>query len=272
MIEREQREKYAYDEGNVLETSEMWHSRFRHVFQSPNTLRNEKLFDDIIWHGVQGRRVLEIGSGDGITAAHLLSLGAAYVYGIDISESMVTKSKQLEKPGRLEFGCMSVSEPISGKFGLIVGRSILHHIDYREALSRMYRDNLKVEGLMIFMEPLGSNFLLRLYWLMAKKAHTYDERPLYRADLQWLKQNFTRVEFYPINLFSFLFGIISSKCLSRSDNLLLRICDRIDVWLAKHIQFVVPHFRQVIIVVRKGAIRERLEDAKEKDTLLKKRL
>ncbi|NJL52516.1 MAG: hypothetical protein HC930_10405 [Hydrococcus sp. SU_1_0] len=58
---------------------------------------------------------------------------------------------------------------------MIFGRAILHHLDYQEVLGRLYRDNLNPGGVMIFMEPLGSNLLLRLYWQLAKEAHTPDE-------------------------------------------------------------------------------------------------
>ena len=250
-MERDERERKAYDEDNVWDASNSWHVRFLHVFTGPNTIRNEVLFETLIRQSAAGKRVLEIGSGPGITAEQILSTGAACVLGIDISETFVADSKKREQPGRLVFECKSVSEPLEGRYDLIVGRAILHHIDYREVLHRLLRDNLAPGGRMLFMEPLGSNVLLRLYWKLARNAHTPDERPFMKDDIRWLEQKFSGLDLHPINLFSFFAGIVSSKLFSRPDNFLMKACDTLDVWLAAHMKLLIPQFRQVIIVIRK---------------------
>jgi SAM-dependent methyltransferase len=250
-MKRDEREKQAYDENNVWEASHSWHMRFVHVFTGPNTLRSERQFDALIQEGAHDRRVFEIGSGGGITGEQILAMGASFVYGVDISETFVAQSKMREQPGKLEFECKSVSDPLPGTYDLIVGRSILHHIDYQEVLARLFKDNLNPNGMMLFMEPLGSNILLKLYWKLARNAHTPDERPFMKDDLRWLGKSFPHLELHPINLFSFFAGIISSRLFSHPDNVLMKLCDILDVWLAAHVKFLVPQFRQVIIVVRK---------------------
>ena len=100
---RADREKAAYDEGKVFETSHGWHLRFRHVFECPNTLRAEWVFRERLTRAVLGKRVLELGSGDGAHAESLLAAGADHVRGIDLSERFVALARRREVPGRLEF-------------------------------------------------------------------------------------------------------------------------------------------------------------------------
>lgn len=104
---------------------------------------------------------------------------------------------------------------------------------------------------MVFMEPLGSNPILQVYWKLARRAHTADERPFYRHDLNWLRATFPMIELFPFNFLSFPAGVLSSVFLKRPDNHFLKLCDAIDTWLARRISFLHPMFRHSIIVIRK---------------------
>ncbi|MBI4427973.1 MAG: class I SAM-dependent methyltransferase [Ignavibacteriales bacterium] len=102
-LTRAERERRAYDEENLWESSHRWHSRFPHVFQSPNSVRYEQMFDRFLAQASKGKRALEIGCADGLTAEKVYSLGAQFVLGIDISENFIKKAKEREKRGKLEF-------------------------------------------------------------------------------------------------------------------------------------------------------------------------
>lgn len=104
---------------------------------------------------------------------------------------------------------------------------------------------------MIFFEPLGSNLLLRLYWLLGKNVHTPDEKPFMRKDLNWLEANFPSFRLIAVNYFSFLFGLISSKFFASPNNWLLRLCDYIDITLAKT-EYLKPQYRQGIFIIKKA--------------------
>ena len=138
--------------------------------------------------------------------------------------------------------------PIKGTYDIIFGRAILHHIDYKVVLKRLYYSNLNYGGIMIFVEPLGSNLLIRLFKLIVKSAHTSDEKPFFRQDLRWLRENF---EMYPINYFSLVFGILSSIIFSNSHNYLMRLSDKIDFWLGKKVRLLAPNFRAAILIIKK---------------------
>jgi 2-polyprenyl-3-methyl-5-hydroxy-6-metoxy-1,4-benzoquinol methylase len=251
MATRAEREKLAYDEHHVFERSHGWHARFPHVFECPNTLRHERLFRERVRAGVAGRRVLDVGCGDGAGSSALLELGACYVRGIDVSEKFIEQARSHALPGRLEFENRDAALPLSGRFDVILGRAILHHLDWRPVLRRLHEENLAPGGFMLFMEPLGANLLIRAYHALARGAHTPDERSFEADDLRWLRENFPAVEILPVNYLSFPAAIASSLVFRRADNLLLRACDRADTWLARRAAFLAPRFRQAVIVIGK---------------------
>src|SRR5471030_2013114 len=109
-MNRAERERKAFDEDDVAEHSHRWHSRFLHVFESPNTVRHERLFEERLRVAVPGKRVLELGCGDGENARKLLSFGAEYVYGIDVSERYLARARESAVAGRLEFANQDVTQ------------------------------------------------------------------------------------------------------------------------------------------------------------------
>jgi 2-polyprenyl-3-methyl-5-hydroxy-6-metoxy-1,4-benzoquinol methylase len=249
--ERARREREAYDEHGVDEAMSAWHGRFPHVFKSPNTQRAEERFDALTQAAVLGRRVLDMGCGDGRSSARLLDMGAAYVLGIDISETAIARARTREQSTQLEFRVGDVAHELDGTFDCIFGRSILHHIDYQGVLPRLYVEHLVPGGTMLFMEPQGGNLLIRLYARLVATAHTPDEQSFMRSDLYWLRENFSTVELHPVNYLTFPAAILTSFLPLAPDNALLRFCDRGDRWLAERIPRLRPHFRQTMIVIRK---------------------
>jgi hypothetical protein len=115
----------------------------------------------------------------------------------------------------------------------------------------LYEENLAPGGSLLFVEPLGGNWLLKAYRLISRKAHTPDEFAFGRSDLRWFARRFDQVRMLPRNYLSLPCGILSSYLLRRADNALLRGCDRVDRWLARHVSWLTPRFRQVNITVHK---------------------
>jgi len=249
---RSEREKAAYDKGNVFAVSDFYHRRTQ-VFQYPNTRRHEQLFMRLMERCARNARVLEIGCGDGTECERLFQLGASYVLGIDISEKWITEARKREIPEKLEFLCQDISNPINGEFDLIFGRAILHHVDHRSVLWTLYKCNLVQGGTLLFVEPLGENIIMRVFYFVARNAHTSDERPFMLEDLLWLQSHFPTAQVYPFNYTSLVSGVVLSALGIRiEDNIIMRASDRIDVWLARHMAFLKPRFRQFILVIRKA--------------------
>jgi 2-polyprenyl-3-methyl-5-hydroxy-6-metoxy-1,4-benzoquinol methylase len=249
--ERSRREQILTDQGDIYQRYHARRKRYSHIFESPNTLNAEGTFERILREAVPGKRILEIGCGNGQYALRVSQLGASYVLATDISHNRIAQARQHEIPGVLDFQIADVAQPIEGVYDVIMGRAVLHHLDYQEVLLRLARENLRESGLMLFYEPLGSNLLMRLYQARSQDAHTPDEHPFERSDLAWLRATFADFTLLPINYFSLSAGAISSFLFKKPDNVLLRMADHIDNFLARRASWLHPRFRAAIFVIRK---------------------
>jgi 2-polyprenyl-3-methyl-5-hydroxy-6-metoxy-1,4-benzoquinol methylase len=249
--ERARREQRAYDEEGVWERSHAWNARVRHVLEGPNTEHYERVFESLLAEiAVRGGRVLEAGCAAGRECVRVRDLGASYVLGLDMSAAMIEEAKRHEEPGRLEFRVGDVQQPLDERFDLIFGRSVLHHIDFREVLDRAYRENLEPAGRMVFMEPMSHPLTLAFHRVV-RSAHTPDERPLRPSDVTWFESTFGRAfRLHAVNLLSFPAGIVSTFAARSADNALMRAADGVDQRLARR-RKLLPFFRQGIFVVDK---------------------
>jgi SAM-dependent methyltransferase len=251
--DRAAREQMAYDSGEVDQVMTRWHGLFPHVFASPNTLRHEKIFDECTREAVVGKNVLDIGCGPGESSRRLLDLGASSVLGIDISQREVSQAAAHAVPGKLDFVVADVTRELDGVYDAIFGRSILHHLDFRGFLPRIYEENLRPGGAMLFMEPLGSNVMVRVYSRIISGAHTPDEQSLLKGDLAWLNATFPQITVRPVNYVTFPAAVITSLVWrDNAHNGVLRWADRVDERLARRPRLI-HHFRQASIVIRKPA-------------------
>src|SRR5690606_25692027 len=109
---------------------------------------------------------------------------------------------------------------------LVFGRSVLHHIDFREFLERIWRDNLEPGGRIVFMEPLSHPMTLGFHKIV-RSAHTPDERPISPRDLAWMAEHLPGLQVVPINLVSFPAGVVSTFVFGSADNPLTRASDAV---------------------------------------------
>jgi len=249
--ERSIREKKVFDETDVFENWYTLQRKYGHLFDCPNTVRAEQTLTEMLQQAVPGKRVLEIGCGSGWYSVDLTNCGASFVLGTDISERLIAQAKPLELPGVRDFAVADLAEPVEGCFDVIVGRSILHHVNYQEVMQRLYYDNLREQGLMVFYEPLGSNWIMNLFRMLSRNAHTPDEQPFGRRDLAWMRKTFPEFTMIPVNYLSIPLGAISSLLFNNPDNMLLRFADLVDSLLARHAPWLHPRFRRAIFVIRK---------------------
>lgn len=188
---RVERERAAHEEDDVLARAYALKARFPHTTRSPAFLQMEADIKDAAGE-VDALRVLDFGCGRGEMSLELLA-GGASVVGIDISSSYIeaaagAAAQAGHDKARYDFRVMDAHslEFEDNTFDLVIGRGILHHLDYNRALSEVRR-TLRPGGRAIFLEPLGSNPLLRIFRLMTPNARTEDERPFFAADLRRLR-------------------------------------------------------------------------------------
>lgn len=231
--QRVQREKQAYDVDNVYEKSAKLQSRFSHVFSCKNTLRAEQYYKTIISSAARGGAVLDYGCYNGWLCPQLIACGAKKIIGIDISEKGIAEARK-NYGNVAEFHVMDahLMSFADETFDLVVGRSILHHLDWEIALKEIHRV-LKPNGIVLFMEPLGDNPGAKLIRYLTPKARTTDEMPISRHQIALANSFFGKEHHLFFNLVSVPAGMLSSYLLRRPDNLLMAAADRIDELVCK---------------------------------------
>ncbi|MGA8594344.1 MAG: class I SAM-dependent methyltransferase [Bryobacteraceae bacterium] len=151
---------------------------------------------------VRGKRVLEIGCGDG-TNALILALKGATVVGIDLSQRAVATAERRAARhalgDRARFVCGPIERSLrdEAKFDVIAGFAVLHHLlpSLHDLLSEMKRHGHS-QTEYIFQEPVNLSPLLRRLRLAmpVSVSGTPDERPLERSDLALITRHFRDVE------------------------------------------------------------------------------
>jgi SAM-dependent methyltransferase len=117
------------------------------------------------WFVAQGRRldarrVLEIGCGTGDAAAHIAANLQAEVVAVDISPAFVAQARARHQAPNLryeEFDFLGEDRLSLGRFDLVCGNGILHHLVLRlPEVLRSLRSMTNPDGGLAFIEP---NFL-----------------------------------------------------------------------------------------------------------------
>ena len=251
--DRAAREKAAYDEGDFTAVRRRFHSLYRYVYGSPNSLRLKATWHGLVKGALQNRRVLEVGCGEGWDCRKFLEWGATEVHGIDLSSAMLAVARQHEGP-RLKFFAHDLHQPWPHQYDVIVGRSVLHHLDYRVILEKLYENNLAPGGQMVFVEPLGQGLLMRVYWTLGSRFHTPDERPFTRNDIRWLRNRFASLQIVSMNYASLPAACLSWALGLSPDNAMTRWADRLDVSLAERFEGLKLHYRSAIFHITKPAV------------------
>ena len=97
--DRASRDKAAYDEGDFTAVRRRFHSLYRYVYGSPNSLRIKAAWQGLVRDALQKKRVLEVGCGEGWDCRKFLEWGASEIHGVDVSSTMLAVAKQHEGPG-----------------------------------------------------------------------------------------------------------------------------------------------------------------------------
>lgn len=126
-------------------------------------LANQRMSDCVAELGdLAGKRVLDLGCGDGTYSAELLELGAAEVLGVDAASRAVrAAARRYRGLARLRFKVLNVYDlrPLRRRHDLVVVRGVLHHLyDLEAALKAL----APLARSAVIVEPNGYNPVLKL--------------------------------------------------------------------------------------------------------------
>jgi|SRR5271157_953043 len=227
--ERAAREKIAFDTSDVLENSARLQQRFYHVRESRNTVYGMRFFEDTLAIVCKDATVLDYGCFDGRLAPKYESLGAKRIIGIDISERGIGLAKATWGHVAEFQVCDAHNVRMLGDSSVdaIVGRAILHHLNFEQAIREIHR-LLRPGGTALFVEPLYDNPASKLFRFLTPHARTKDEKPLSRGQIQWADKHFSSHEHRFCNLVTTPVGLMTSLLPLSPSNLLLNVADLCD--------------------------------------------
>jgi SAM-dependent methyltransferase len=181
--------------------------------------------------------VLEYGCGDGrfsLGDNHLPDNTARF-HGIDISDAAVERARDRARSQGLancEFTVMDAEQLTfaDGKFDVVFGQGILHHLDLAKSLNEILRV-LRPGGIAVFCEPMGHNPLINRFRDKTPEMRTPDEHPLLISDIRFARTVFGKVDVHFFGLATlaavpfrnYRFGKGLKKVCERLDSVLLRI-------------------------------------------------
>ena len=207
-------------------------SRFENIFYK--ALSN--LFDDFydyLKNHIKNKDVLDYGCGVGTITEKVINYEPKNISGIDISDKSISiakkRSKELNLNIQYQVQNCEATTLSSGSFDIIYGSGILHHLDLEKSTRELNR-LLKINGSMIFMEPLGTNPLINLYRKLTPRSRTVDEHPFVTKDFDFIKSTLgtVTVKYYGfISLVFFLFYRNSKK------SIIFKLATLLDSWIFK---------------------------------------
>ena len=145
---------------------------------------------------LQGKRVLDVGCGDGSNSVLLARLGAQVV-GVDVSPKSIALAEKRARISGVGSSIRLICSPLEEariephSFDLIWGDAILHHlIEKLDLVMSLLTLWARPGAMMVFSEPVNFNHTLRRLRLKlpVKTDATPDERPLEPAELAVIRR------------------------------------------------------------------------------------
>ena len=158
--------------------------------------RFNKEFRFRVLKDLRGRKILDLGCGEGTNAILLARLGAE-VTGIDISAQSIMVAESRAKLDGVQATTSFLCSPVeladiaADSFDVIWGDAILHHLiaDLEMVMSRVF-SWARPGALMLFAEPVNLNHTLRRLRFMVpvKTDATPGERPLEAQEIEIIRR------------------------------------------------------------------------------------
>lgn len=236
---------------------------------APTCLENLYVLDQFA--DLRGKRVLDIGCGQGDTSV-FFALRGAEVRALDVSEKMVELTGELARAhgvgDRVQARACRVEDMDfpDNHFDLVFADGVLHHLDMLAAVPNVVRV-MKPGGRGIFLEPQKGSIFSEVYRFFAKDLRTTDERPLEQRDFDFLTSQFGHLEhreYHLVSLLLFTMRFVTLKLSGKAfpywmDEVrqgkyhprLLRRLQNIDEWVFRHFPSLRKYTWMTVITARK---------------------
>ncbi len=150
-----------------------------------------------IFAELKGKRVIDLGCGDGTFVFEFLKHGPAFVLGLDASREAIRIARKNSKFSRkFHFRVMDIYEvgKIKGRYDVAVVRGMLHHL-YRpqEAIAAIS----KIADTIIVVEPNGFNPILKIIEKISSYHVAHEEKSFFPTTLNsWFESTGSKVVGY----------------------------------------------------------------------------
>jgi ubiquinone/menaquinone biosynthesis C-methylase UbiE len=190
-------------------------------------------FNIYIYEKARSKIVLDYGCGVGSITQKIAYSNPVKLIGIDISEVSINKAMKSAKNLNLQID-YSVDNCEKTRFeektfNLVFGSGILHHLNLDKAITEINRI-LKIEGEMVFIEPLGTNPLINLYRKLSPNSRSIDEHPFVKKDFDLINSLFKNVSINYYGFFTLVFFLFYKK---PQKSLLFKILCKLDFYFFK---------------------------------------
>lgn len=110
---------------------------------------------------VKGKRIIDIGCGDGIFTRELIALNPQFITGIDPNEAAIAVAKEsVANIENIEFNVMGAYQiPPIKKYDIAIIRGVLHHLDQVEKAINII---CNIAEVIVVAEPNGFNPVLKI--------------------------------------------------------------------------------------------------------------
>ncbi len=171
----------------------------RHVYESfESFLSLEGCYTMQVFGNVEGKKVLDLGSGLGESAVYFATKGAD-VTAVDVSSKMISSTQALANHYNVNVnGVVSPAEAFDlpeNHFDFCYCANLLHHVtDHNSVIERVYKV-LKPGGTFVSWDPLAYNPVINVYRRITQGGvRTIDEQPLTFDILNVFGEYFNHVE------------------------------------------------------------------------------
>ncbi len=203
---------------------------------------------------IAGRKVLDVGCGDGWLSVILAKLGARVV-GFDISREGVRLCRDRARANQVEQSCFFVAASAyalpfrDGALEVAMGQGVLHHVQYKTQAAGELARVLPPGAVAVFAEPFGNALWLERLRLMVPVVSGSPEDPdewkhqFKYADAEPFRADF-EVQMEEFQFFSRLDRVVRNRGL-------VKLLGRIDRLLLRFVPALRPLAREIVVVLRR---------------------